>query len=429
MAALLGRKWILILLVVVIPLSTFGTVVSATAALGYVHDTDPQEFDRNVARLLGAQGSTGLVVTEGMEYEVDGPNGKIKLVSVIKPFKIKYWDGNDTWFYIPPEIWSAVLKAYGKYKFCDPRLVAIVAHSESQRYTNHATPNRAGAVGVWQFIWSTWTWMWPNAGTRPERTDIDASADAACRYLNTVGVFKAKTQAEFVSAFAVDPPVWNAYPPQAEYVWRAYQVVSKGTMPGPIDENEYANISRSQLNRLQVDYLKWVGLLPEDFVFEYNDGSIIAGEGDEVFIMPEPEGKYVITQDFHNGNKSIDIAGGKGTVVVSSINGKVTAIFFDGLGNPVIIIENARFRVTILHGAYTAKVGDTVKAGQQIGTESNMGNTWSSGSYCGTGSNCGYHTHIFVWDKTAKAFADPCTLAKDTSAQCRALIQRRNRGR
>lgn len=143
--------------------------------------------------------------------------------SVIPEFQVTYWNGARTTFYIPPEIWAATTKAVTQVPGCNPLMTVIVAHSESPLYTNHTTENEATAMGTWQFIRGTWEWMMPGEPLS-ERANIEKSAVAACKYLVLTGVFDATTKAEFVNAFAAQAPVWNQYPPQAEYVWDTYQV-------------------------------------------------------------------------------------------------------------------------------------------------------------------------------------------------------------
>ncbi|MCO5186054.1 MAG: M23 family metallopeptidase [Anaerolineae bacterium] len=115
-----------------------------------------------------------------------------------------------------------------------------------------------------------------------------------------------------------------------------------------------------------------------------------------------PYDNYIITQGMHGfsyGHAAIDIAAGKGATIKSSIAGTVTAKYTDGAGNPVLIIENDAYRITLLHGIYTVAVGDTVQLGQPIGEESNIGNvTDMAGNSC-RNRDCGYHTHLNVFDK------------------------------
>jgi hypothetical protein len=64
-----------------------------------------------------------------------------------------------------------------------------------------------------------------------------------------------------------------------------------------------------------------------------------------------------------------------GTSVYSPINGKITQKYVDRLGNPTICIENAKYKVTLLHGIWRVKKGQTVFAGEKIGTENTFGHS------------------------------------------------------
>ena len=161
----------------------------------------------------------------------------------ISSFQIQYWSGANTVFQPPSqELWNAIIAASNKYG-CDPLLMVAIAHSESQSYTNHTNPNGVGALGVFQFIEISWKDWWtkpyiagpnncsymqpPNfvvPSTLPSRTDITASADAACRLLLFNGMQDyPDDKAAFIREFAQKPPVWNQYVPQADYVWRLWK--------------------------------------------------------------------------------------------------------------------------------------------------------------------------------------------------------------
>lgn len=160
--------------------------------------------------------------------------------SDLPEFDVIYWNGSETRFWIDPDVWDAAVTAWKKYPGCDPRLSVVVAHSESPRYTNYAEENYATAAGRWQFIRTTWESLWRNSETIPERTDDYAAAEAFCRY--AIGNGMAETintsEAAFVRDFAEEPPVWNAYPPQAEYVWRAYHELVKQLPLPPVDSSK-----------------------------------------------------------------------------------------------------------------------------------------------------------------------------------------------
>ena len=138
-----------------------------------------------------------------------------------------------------------------------------------------------------------------------------------------------------------------------------------------------------------------------------------SGGGADPLVFTAPYDEYVLTQGPHGfsyGHMAIDIAAGQGTPIHAPINGTVTARFTDGLGNPVLILENEVYRVTLMHGIYTVQQGATVAAGQVIGSESNLGNTTDmQGNSC-RGRDCGYHTHLNVYDKRISANVNPLDL-------------------
>ena len=137
----------------------------------------------------------------------------------------------------------------------------------------------------------------------------------------------------------------------------------------------------------------------------------------EVIIDPHvflaPYENYTITQGPHGysyGHMAIDLSAGKGVEILSPINGAVTELFIDGVGNPTLVIENQIYRVTLLHGTYTVGIGDQLEAGQVVGTESNQGYTTDmQGNPCG-GRDCGYHTHLNVYDKQLGENINPLNL-------------------
>lgn len=138
-----------------------------------------------------------------------------------------------------------------------------------------------------------------------------------------------------------------------------------------------------------------------------------ASQAADAAAFAAPYDDYVITQGPHGfsyGHLAIDLTAGKGAVIKSPINGSVTNLFVDQWGNPNLVLENDVYRVTLLHGEYTVRVGDPVVIGQPVGLESNIGYTkdWA-GNLC-TGRDCGYHTHLNVYDKRSGANIDPTPL-------------------
>jgi len=132
------------------------------------------------------------------------------------------------------------------------------------------------------------------------------------------------------------------------------------------------------------------------------------------YLFIAPYEKYVVTQGLHGfsyGHAAVDIAAGKGTPILSPINGVVSANYFDQYGNPTLIIENEVYRVTLLHGIYELKEGAAVAAGDPVGLESNLGYTTDmNGVRCGGSRDCGYHTHLNVFSKEQGENVNPLNL-------------------
>ena len=123
--------------------------------------------------------------------------------------------------------------------------------------------------------------------------------------------------------------------------------------------------------------------------------------GDETLISA-PYDQYTLTQGPHGfsyGHMAIDIVAGKGAVIKSPINGRVTASYVDQYGNPTLVIENDIYQITLLHGIYTVAVDEEVKLGQPVGTESNLGYTTDWWGRSCRNRDCGYHTHLNIFDK------------------------------
>ena len=119
-------------------------------------------------------------------------------------------------------------------------------------------------------------------------------------------------------------------------------------------------------------------------------------------LISAPYDQYTLTQGPHGfsyGHMAIDIVAGKGSVIKSPINGRVTASYVDQYGNPTLVIENDIYQVTLLHGIYTVAVDEEVKLGQPVGTESNLGYTTDWWGRSCRNRDCGYHTHLNIFDK------------------------------
>jgi len=139
----------------------------------------------------------------------------------------------------------------------------------------------------------------------------------------------------------------------------------------------------------------------------------MTGTGGNQNTFVSPYDTYTLTQGPHGfsyGHMAIDIAAGKGATIYSPINGKVTELYTDGIGNPTLVIENDIYRVTMLHGVYSVHIGQKLQAGQIVGSESNLGNTTDmQGNSC-RNRNCGYHTHLNVFDKNLGENINPLNL-------------------
>lgn len=126
-----------------------------------------------------------------------------------------------------------------------------------------------------------------------------------------------------------------------------------------------------------------------------------------------PYDSYTLTQGLHGysyGHAAIDIAAGKGAKIKSPINGEAVDLFVDQYGNTTLILENDRWRVTMLHGDYSVEIGETVEIGQKVGTESNHGYTTDMQGRPCWNRECGYHTHLNVFDKNKGENANPLDL-------------------
>jgi len=126
-----------------------------------------------------------------------------------------------------------------------------------------------------------------------------------------------------------------------------------------------------------------------------------------------PYERFAVTQGIHGAeydHMAIDISAGKGAVIHSPINGEVTALFIDEWGNPSLILENARYKIEMLHGLFTVQIGERVALGQPIGTESNQGNVADPWGFSCSERDCGYHTHINVFDKNLGRNVNPLEL-------------------
>ena len=134
---------------------------------------------------------------------------------------------------------------------------------------------------------------------------------------------------------------------------------------------------------------------------------------DDPLLVLAPYTDYWLTQGPHGesyGHLAIDLAAGEGTTILSPINGAVVANTIDQYGNTTLVLENLAYVVTLLHGLYTVREGEKVRAGQPVGTESNIGYTMDmQGNLCWN-RDCGYHTHLNIYDKNLARNVNPLDL-------------------
>jgi len=123
-----------------------------------------------------------------------------------------------------------------------------------------------------------------------------------------------------------------------------------------------------------------------------------------------PYEHFTLTQGPHGvdyGHFAIDLTAGKGATIQSPINGVITGRTIDEYGNTVLVIENERYAITLMHGLYTVQIGEFVSLGQPIGQESNQGYTIGADGLTCAGRDCGYHTHMNIFDKQLGTNVNP----------------------
>ena len=138
-----------------------------------------------------------------------------------------------------------------------------------------------------------------------------------------------------------------------------------------------------------------------------------AGQPGDPDRVAAPYADYVVTQGLHGvsyGHLAIDLGYGKGTPILSPINGVVTDKYIDQWGNPTLVIENDRYRMLLLHGKFSAQVNDILHIGDPVGKESNQGYTVDYQGLPCANRDCGYHTHWNVYDKDLGANVNPLEL-------------------
>lgn len=147
---------------------------------------------------------------------------------------------------------------------------------------------------------------------------------------------------------------------------------------------------------------------------------VVADTSDRNRLDPDairmPYDEYAVTQGLHGfeyGHMALDISAGKGAQLKSPINGVVTAFYTDPVGSPILIIENQRWQVTLVHAIFTVSLGEYLLLGQVIGVESNQGNTVDMEGRPCRNRDCGYHTHINIFDKPLGQNVNPLVLFPD----------------
>ena len=132
----------------------------------------------------------------------------------------------------------------------------------------------------------------------------------------------------------------------------------------------------------------------------FADPSAIAYPYDDYWVTQGPHG-------YSYGHMAIDLAAGKGAAVKSPIHGQVTGNYIDQYGNTTLIIENDIYVVTLLHGDFSAQVGQEVALGDVVGTEGNNGYTTDMQGRSCRNRDCGYHSHLNVYSKVSQANVNP----------------------
>lgn len=156
------------------------------------------------------------------------------------------------------------------------------------------------------------------------------------------------------------------------------------------------------------------------------NGQASAGQADPQLAPSNPSrpifpyDNYWITQGPHGfsyGHMAIDLAAGKGAIIKSPIQGDVTANYVDVYGNTTLVVENEHYQVILLHGDYSAAVGQEVSSGDPLGSESNNGYTTDMQGRSCRGRDCGHHTHLNVYDKEAGQNINPLDILIDPAVE------------
>lgn len=112
--------------------------------------------------------------------------------------------------------------------------------------------------------------------------------------------------------------------------------------------------------------------------------SFAAGAGEVRY--PLPGGSYYVSRTIGNGHEGADMMADEGTPIYAAHSGVVTVSqeVYYGFGNAVVIqgtVGGANVETAYAHmypGSRIVAAGQTVQAGQQIGSVGNTGNSWGN---------------------------------------------------
>lgn len=378
---------------------------------------DPRSWQDFILEALGVEElnpSSDYFMTDAPD---DGPHDKNgQVATTIEPFSIQYWNGKNVKFYADPVVWDAAMKVYSRFPDCDPRLITAVAFSESSHYTNFKKENSATALGIWQFITSTWDRLWnfwmpklfPDLGKKfpkPDRTDPLTAAYGACVYMKITKITQAakKEEANFIGRFMS----WNRHIPQARFVYKLYHELLSRTgeddLPSftstyslPPGENDkiILNSNTPEWKKQIIAILVAIHLLP-DVVYAFEDGPPVTGipPNEEDPPGSPPDGgtcvpimkKYTRWTRYHNGCEGkpwtcgaimgYDYIARDGEPIYAPMDGKIVSKHTDGVGNTVQILQLKNgMQLGIMHLHFNNARGQ-VKAGDVIGKVGNIGNS------------------------------------------------------
>lgn len=222
-----------------VPLTTYlGSILGVVAEFGMVLNLGIGAMANPSLLFIRRDVSLNLptIITPGaapdwmLKYVQQGDKSyNLSNTSAIPAFKFRYWNGSEYQVDIPQEVWDASIAA-SENNDCDAAQIIAIAWTESPNFTNTQSENYAHAMGTWQFIPGTWEYYYPDPATRPLRTDVYASADAACRKANNQGLTSATDRATYIDRFAHHPlseSVWNMHDGQAGTAYDLWQELLK----------------------------------------------------------------------------------------------------------------------------------------------------------------------------------------------------------